>query len=315
LHPLYANQLARVAVFVLLVVFLAGAGLYSAAKLLRLRLRPGRSVSTPERRVLQAMAAIPAIGLLCIAYGLWIETEWLEVTHQEVRTPKLLPGEHLRIALISDLHVAGRHRALSEMIATINEAQPDLVLFTGDALNAQDGLPVFRDALESMHAREGRFAVRGNHDVWYWRNTDLFGGGVAQELTGTPVMLRGDRVALCGAPFGATERVTACLEQAPTRALRIVAYHTPDFVEDAAALHADVYLAGHTHGGQVRLPVYGAVVTMSKFDKKYEAGRYEVDQTVLYVSRGIGEERWFPRFRFLCRPEMTVIDVLGEEKG
>jgi predicted MPP superfamily phosphohydrolase len=320
LHSFYANQLARVGIFLFLVVFLSGAGLYSAVKLLRLRLYSGPGLNTRERRVLKGLAAALGLALPCLPYGLWVEPAWLEVTHEEVSTPKLLPGEHLRIALISDLHVAGKSRALAQAVSAINAAHPDLVVFTGDALNAQDGLPVFRDALSQMRAKEGRFAVRGNHDVWYWKSTDLFGGGVAQELTGAPVLLRGSRVALCGAPFGATERVAACLAHAPASALRVVAYHTPDFVEDAAASHADIYLAGHTHGGQVRLPGYGAVITMSKFDKKYEAGRYDVAggdlyRTLLYVNRGIGEERWLPRFRFLCRPEVTVIDVIGEEKN
>jgi uncharacterized protein len=70
-------------------------------------------------------------------------------------------------------------------------------------------------------------------------------------------------------------------------------------------------LAGHTHGGQVRMPFYGALLTMSRFDKKYEMGLHTVSGTSLFVSRGIGFEPRMPRIRFFCRPEIAVIDVVG----
>ena len=101
------------------------------------------------------------------------------------------------------------------------------------------------------------------------------------------------------------------LERAPD-GLRIVAYHTPDEVEDLAALSPDRYVAGHTHGGQVRLPFYGALTTASRFDKRYEMGRYQVGPTTLFVTRGIGfEPHPAPRLRFLCRPEIAVLDLVG----
>lgn len=83
----------------------------------------------------------------------------------------------------------------------------------------------------------------------------------------------------------------------------------PDLVEDLTG--ADLYLAGHTHGGQVRVPGYGALVTFSRFDKKYEMGRYDVNGTALYVHRGVGFEPGLPKVRFLCRPEIAVFDLVG----
>lgn len=93
----------------------------------------------------------------------------------------------------------------------------------------------------------------------------------------------------------------------------LTAYHTPDPVE-ALPPGVDLYLAGHTHGGQVRLPFYGALITMSRFDKRYEMGRYEVNGTTLYVNRGIGSEGdGLGRARLLARPEITVIDLMGSQ--
>jgi hypothetical protein len=77
----------------------------------------------------------------------------------------------------------------------------------------------------------------------------------------------------------------------------------------------DLYLCGHTHGGQVRLPFYGALVTFSRYGKKYEAGEYIVGNTVMYVNRGVGMENNAPRIRFLTRPEVALIEVKPKEES
>ncbi len=80
-----------------------------------------------------------------------------------------------------------------------------------------------------------------------------------------------------------------------------------DLIEDLKNLNVDLYLAGHTHGGQIALPIYGALITLSKFGKKYESGMYTVDDTILYVNRGIGGHA--SAVRFFARPEITVFEV------
>jgi predicted MPP superfamily phosphohydrolase len=87
-------------------------------------------------------------------------------------------------------------------------------------------------------------------------------------------------------------------------------YHTPDLAPVAAAQGVDLQLSGHTHGGQVRLPFFGALFTSSLYGKKFEAGRYQVGALTLYVSRGIGlEGKGAPRARFLCPPEMILWEI------
>jgi hypothetical protein len=84
----------------------------------------------------------------------------------------------------------------------------------------------------------------------------------------------------------------------------------------AATLGVDLYLAGHTHGGQWRLPGFGAILTSSRHWKRYEAGSYREDKTHLYVSRGIGMEGFgAPRARLFCPPEVVVIDLCGDGHG
>jgi hypothetical protein len=76
-----------------------------------------------------------------------------------------------------------------------------------------------------------------------------------------------------------------------------------------------LYLCGHTHGGQVALPFYGAIITLTKYGKKYEAGMYEVGDSLLYVNRGLGlDSRWLPKVRFFARPEIAVFDILPKKK-
>ena len=75
----------------------------------------------------------------------------------------------------------------------------------------------------------------------------------------------------------------------------------------------DLFLCGHTHGGQVRLPFWGAVITLSKYHKRFESGLYDFEGVPMYVNRGVGcEGGSAPRVRFLCRPEVAVIDLVSK---
>jgi predicted MPP superfamily phosphohydrolase len=83
----------------------------------------------------------------------------------------------------------------------------------------------------------------------------------------------------------------------------------------AADVGVDLYLAGHTHGGQLRLPFFGALVTASIYGKRYEMGAYREGNTLLYVSRGLGMEgKGAPRARFLCPPEIVLFTLVGDEQ-
>jgi len=92
----------------------------------------------------------------------------------------------------------------------------------------------------------------------------------------------------------------------------IFLYHTPDLAPDAAELGVDLMLSGHTHGGQVRIPGYGALFTSSLYGKAFEMGRYEQAGLTLYVTRGLGlEGSGMPRIRVGCPPEIVLWDLEG----
>ena len=104
--------------------------------------------------------------------------------------------------------------------------------------------------------------------------------------------------------------LTHIMRQLPEDAYSILLYHPPDLADTAAELGIDLYLSGHTHAGQIRVPFYGALFTASIHHKQFERGRYDLGDTTLYVSRGIGMEgKGAPRARFLSPPEVVVIDL------
>jgi predicted MPP superfamily phosphohydrolase len=157
------------------------------------------------------------------------------------------------------------------------------------------------------------FAVRGNWDAWFWRSVDLYGGTGVRELAGDGAELRiGDaRVWICGVGVEHERDETRAIAGAPAGDYVVFLYHYPDEADAIASEdRADLYLAGHTHGGQVALPFYGAIVTLSRFGKRFESGLYHIGVLSLYVNRGIGMEGGdAPRVRFCSRPEVTILEI------
>ena len=127
------------------------------------------------------------------------------------------------------------------------------------------------------------------------------------------------RLALLGldcshSPVRDAARLAAVVAQAPSDAFRVLLYHSPELMPVAPNFDVNLYLCGHTHGGQVRLPFYGALLTSSEQGKRFEMGHYRSQDTHLYVSRGVGlEGLGAPRVRFLCPPEITLVSIQGPE--
>jgi predicted MPP superfamily phosphohydrolase len=107
-------------------------------------------------------------------------------------------------------------------------------------------------------------------------------------------------------------RLDQAIANLPDDTFSILLYHSPDLFPLAADRGVDLQLSGHTHGGQLRLPLYGAIATSSIYGKAYERGLYWREQTTLYVSQGLGlEGGTMPRARFLCRPEIVSLELRG----
>ena len=257
-------------------------------------------------------------------YGCAVEPFRLTLTRLEVSSPKLamLPRP-LRILHLSDLHMERPTPREERVLTLAAELAPDLILLTGDYLNlsyADDDTAVAhaRQWLSRLCAPLGVYAVLGTPEVDVRHRADeLFANTGVRLLRNeaAPVAAGGQAITLVGvtcerAPDVDRAALEAARRDVPDSAFTILLYHIPDLMPQAVARGIDLYLAGHTHGGQWRLPVYGAVITSSAYGKRYEMGHYVEGDTQLYVSRGLGLEGLAaPRARFLCPPEVVLVTL------
>ncbi|MBW2701483.1 MAG: metallophosphoesterase [Deltaproteobacteria bacterium] len=257
--------------------------------------------------------------LLCILYAGFVEPRWLEVSQHQVSMPQMSQG--LRLVHLSDLHLKGDAAWQKQVLDAVRQAKPDLIVLTGDYLNQlsdSEQLLAFCGELLVMVGPQRLFAVTGNFEWSLGSESVLHEAGVT-TLDGTLVFVTWAGAALQVAGIGfdpslrASERKLADLvEQLDSSLPAILLHHTPDLAESPGIGAFDLVLSGHTHGGQVRLPFYGALITMARHGKRYEAGWYDLSGGArMYVSRGVGMEAApVPQIRFFCRPEVVVLDLL-----
>jgi len=232
-----------------------------------------------------------------------------------VEMDELPPGARpIRLVHISDVHSDPTARLEGRLPGAIAAERPDLIVFTGDAINSPGGAAHFRALMTELAAIAPTYAVRGNWDTRQWGRIDLFGGTGAVEIAHGAVPVRLDGIAaplwIVGLDADSGDELEDVLAGVPAGALTVLLHHYPEEIGRAASLGVDLFCAGHTHGGPVALPFYGALVTMSRTGKRYEAGLYRERGTWLYVNRGIGMEGGrAPRVRFFARPEVTVIEL------
>jgi predicted MPP superfamily phosphohydrolase len=275
----------------------------------------------PRARGLAMHWVFSLVFLVGMVDAFYIEPFAVGTTHLTLPAPGLT--RPLRIVQISDTHVeytTPRERALVPLIEAL---EPDIIVLTGDYVNLatredprsqQDT----RALLAQLRAPYGVYAVAGTVDDEPLEAMEIFFAGLeVTVLEDQVVRLPPEHggLAIVGiANYGRRdegERLREAMGTVPAGAYTLLLHHTPDLVEVAAEAGVDLYLAGHTHGGQVRLPFYGAILTFSKYGKRFEMGQYTVGPTTLYVSRGLGMEGFWvtPRVRFLCPPEVVVIDL------
>lgn len=310
--------MSRAELIRVLVFFSAVLGIYATAGLMAVRyvaVRFFRKGPPPSRRwmwAFRAFLALAALGVACLAYGRFVEPYWLEVTHLRLESPKLPKGGRpIRIVQVSDLHSDPTPRLEGRLPEVIAAEKPDLILFTGDAANSAAGLPVARQCLARIAAIAPTFAVKGNWEDMI--GLDACTGLNIRELNGEAVKVQvgSAELWLAGVALGDEHLVAKALQAVPQGAFTLFLYHAPPLVLELAERKVDLVCCGHTHGGQVALPFYGALVTLSSTGKRFEAGLYRVKDTWLYVNRGIGMEGGpVPRVRFCSRPEVTVIELV-----
>ena len=281
--------------------------------------------------------ALVAIGNLALTGNvldsLWGEPFRLGVTRVELKSPKLAGCPPLRLLHLSDLHLERITARERQRLALVAETRPDLIVITGDFINTSylyDARAVAecRELLSALYAPMGVYAVSGSPVVDPPEVVKKLLDGLPLRRLDNEVeslmQSSGDEpgVAILGVTCTHKHRVDsesfrqtlAHVPNNPGTPFTLLIYHSPDLIREAARAGIDLYLCGHTHGGQIRFPFIGALVTASKFWKRYEMGHYVEGNTNLYVSRGIGMEgQGAPRARFLCPPEIELFELRGTE--
>ncbi len=271
-------------------------------------------------------APLQVLGTLLVLYGFYVEPHRITVTHQTLTTAKLNHQKTLRILHLGDLHIERITRRELDLQIKIQELKPDLILFSGDILN----LTYLRDPIAHQDAQKiirewsaplGVYLVSGSPAV----DLKEVLPGLLKDLPVTwlqdekiDLTWEGQKFSVLG--LGCTHRPQDDIQtlqslQPDPEHFNILLYHTPDLAPSAAKLPIDLQLSGHTHGGQVRLPLSGALVTGSLYGKAFEAGRYRLSNLTLYITRGIGMEgEGAPRVRFLCPPEIILWEIHTAER-
>lgn len=291
------------------------------------------------------ISALMLLAILCAAYGYFIEPNRLVVTDEELRIKGWDPAlDGLRIAMISDIH-GGSNGASAEnirrVVETTNAQDPDVIVLLGDYISqGRTRQPITErplrmpmrevaDNLAGLKAKYGVFAVLGNHDGWYNDQE------IAAELTrvgyrvlqneiavirqnGTALRLLGlkDHLKLASwDSFDATVR--AAVAASPKDGQIVVLEHSPDILfvlNYYKNLNPDLklMLAGHTHGGQIWLPVLGAPLVPSSVGQRYTRGHIKEEGIDMFVTSGVGTS--ILPFRFMVPPEVAVVTVRSSSK-
>jgi len=254
---------------------------------------------------------VMAVLLLISLDAFLIEPHWLQVTHRTIVSPKL--PRPVRVAVLADIQTDTPGRYEARVFREVKKAKPDLILFAGDYLvraphaGYEQVMQRFNVILRQadLSAPLGMYAIAGNVDP---------PDGLPAIFSGTPVKIieetqTRDLGPLVLIGLSLQDSFNASYNLPRQRKFHLVLGHTPNF--SLGQVDADLLVAGHTHGGQVRLPLYGPVMTLCNVPRQWAAGMTEITPGKhLLVSRGIGMERAdAPRLRFLCRPELAIIEL------
>ena len=273
-----------------------------------------------DARISRRFLVILVLGQALLIYAWIVEPNWIEITRHETWF-KDLPGEFdgLVVAHLSDLHIRNAWMGEAGALASLESAKPGLIVLTGDfALEGSDPSAVrsFLKRLQALKPAFGIWAVLGNHDHWYPLAPSeeavrrFFNeAGVALLINEGGRIGKGlDTLSLIGVddPFSGYDNLTASLKGMQRTPFAILLTHSPEIFIKADLAKFDLVLAGHTHGGQIRLPGIGAL-WLPAGSEGFESGWFYGRFARMYVTRGVGTS--VLPFRFLCRPEIALITL------
>ena len=276
-----------------------------------------------RRKIGKFLFILAALCLLVAAFCWW-QNNGLMLTRYTVTLEGLPPElEGLTVVQLSDLHNKRMGEGQSTLLDKVAQAQPDLIVLTGDLVDSVN----FRQepALElarGVAALAPTYFVTGNHEMALpWAEYRA----LAAELEEAGVILLDDAAVQVSTPGGGTlllaglansslkdDTLERMAGEFPEGMVTLLLAHQPQYLEKYAAAGVDLVFSGHAHGGQIRLPLLGGLVAPGQgYFPKYTQGIYRLGDTEMVVSRGIGNSR-FP-LRLLNRPEVVAVTLTGGE--
>ena len=282
-----------------------------------------------------ALGALTGAGAALLGYTL-VEPQLPRLQIKEIPLPSLRMT--VEILHISDAHLSTGQRRRKAFLGSLMdrlERVPELVLSTGDMIDTNSGIEPLLEALSPLEAAWGKFYVNGSHDYFQARfmtYRKYFGeveraamvpsdyGRLKAGLDRLGWVSLTNREEVLETPIGAVRlsgvddpylkrHTTTHLKTDDADVVSIGLMHAPDVVAEFALAGFDLMLAGHTHGGQVRFPLVGAVVTNSSLPTELAMGLNRVGSSWLHVSPGLGHGMFSP-IRFLTRPEATLLRLV-----
>ncbi|MDO8648842.1 MAG: metallophosphoesterase [Candidatus Peregrinibacteria bacterium] len=284
-----------------------------------------------SRVLVSIVGVLGFVGFLTISYGAFVEPSILRTTEFAVPFPLSQP---LRIVVLSDFHVGpyAQEADVQRVVDRANAVLPDLVLLAGDFVSVPETDMDALKSLESLRASLGVFAVLGNHDIGEFRSVGgsrYATGNRAEDLTislermGITVLRNESRVVRTGderfaivgiddlwSPSHNLPKAMEVEEGVPILLLS----HNPDVIREAKSDRAALIVSGHTHGGQIRLPLIGPIAPIpTKLGRKYDQGIFPLGGSrTLAITRGVGAT--FARARLFAWPEVMVLTTQQSEQ-
>lgn len=281
-------------------------------------------MATISRRGFLRAARNMAIGGTLGALGLWryvdFEATWFNLQHQLIKVPRLankLSG--LKLVHLSDLHLntSLTPEIFGTVVDLVNQQDADIIAITGDFIDKWTDLASVAEygpQLSRLQARFGTFAVLGNHDhreaPGLVREMLLDSGITELANRAEEIKIDNERLFVCGLDDYKYRKndLEALLADFPEGERGILLVHEPDYADiSAVTSRFSLQLSGHSHGGQIHIPVVGPPLT-PLYGRKYPRGLYEVEDMLLYTTTGIGTIPPFVRFN--CRPEVALFTLL-----
>ena len=245
-----------------------------------------------------------ALGALALPSAIGAEAALVEPTNLRTKELMLKPGGNLRFLAFTDLHYKGNARYAAEVVATINRLAPAFVTFSGDLVEDKRFAPAALDFIRQI--KSPVYGAPGNHDYRcgapFADYEKAFAATGGAWLVDRGLVLPEHDLEIVGVGLAGMH----ALQPTPRTARRILLLHYPELGDRLGDPTFDLILAGHSHGGQVRLPFFGAL-WLPWGVGRYDLGHFESKGGPLYVGSGIGT--YHLPLRFNCRPEVTLVTM------